>query len=72
MSSIEQTLSIIKPDAVERNLQEEIKNEFTKNGFFILKEKSIASCTSRNTKSFKFFFTFQIQPSSLSACCYNN
>ena len=33
MSNIEQTLSIIKPDAVERNLQEEIKNEFTKNGF---------------------------------------
>ena len=28
MSNIEQTLSIIKPDAVERNLQEEIKIEF--------------------------------------------
>ena len=28
MNSIEQTLSIIKPDAVERNLQDEIKNEF--------------------------------------------
>ena len=41
MSSIEQTLSIIKPDAVERNLQEEIKNEFKKNGFLILKEKKI-------------------------------
>ena len=27
MSNLEQTLSIIKPDAVERNLQEEIKNE---------------------------------------------
>ena len=39
MSKIEQTLSIIKPDAVERNLQEEIKNEFKKNGFLILKEK---------------------------------
>ena len=34
MSNIEQTLSIIKPDAVERNLQEEIKNEFTKIWFF--------------------------------------
>ena len=41
MSNIEQTLSIIKPDAVERNLQEEIKNEFKKNGFLILKEKKI-------------------------------
>ena len=28
MSNIEQTLSIIKPDAVERNLQDQIKNEF--------------------------------------------
>ena len=39
MSNIEQTLSIIKPDAVERNLSEEIKNEFKKWGFNILKEK---------------------------------
>ena len=41
MSETEQTLSIIKPDAVERNLQEEIKNEFKKNGFEIVKEKKI-------------------------------
>ena len=41
MSNVEQTLSIIKPDAVERNLQEEIKNEFKKNGFLIVKEKKI-------------------------------
>ena len=39
MNNLEQTLSIIKPDAVERNLQEEIKNEFKKNNFFIIKEK---------------------------------
>ena len=39
MNNLEQTLSIIKPDAVERNLSEEIKNEFKKNGFNILKEK---------------------------------
>ena len=39
MSNIEQTLSIIKPDAVERNLQDQIKNEFKKNGFEILKKK---------------------------------
>jgi len=41
MNNLEQTLSIIKPDAVERNLQEEIKNEFKKNNFLIVKEKKI-------------------------------
>ena len=41
MSNIEQTLSIIKPDAVERNLQDQIKNEFINNRFEILKEKKI-------------------------------
>ena len=41
MSNIEQTLSIIKPDAVERNLQDEIKQEFINKGFEIIKEKKI-------------------------------
>ncbi len=41
MSNIEQTLSIIKPDAVERNLQDQIKEEFINNGFEIIKEKKI-------------------------------
>tara|TARA_B100001027_G_C16149485_1_gene277396 strand:+ start:155 stop:562 length:408 start_codon:yes stop_codon:yes gene_type:complete len=41
MSSSEQTLSIIKPDAVERNLIEEIKNIFISNNFIIFKEKKI-------------------------------
>ena len=41
MSKIEQTLSIIKPDAVERNLQEEIKKNFIENGFNIKNEKKI-------------------------------
>ena len=41
MSNIEQTLSIIKPDAVERNLQDEIKQEFLNKGFQIKKEKKI-------------------------------
>jgi nucleoside-diphosphate kinase len=41
MSSIEQTLSIIKPDAVERNLDNEIKEMFKNNGFNILKDKKI-------------------------------
>tara|TARA_Y100001935_G_scaffold208915_1_gene178577 strand:+ start:30 stop:440 length:411 start_codon:yes stop_codon:yes gene_type:complete len=41
MSNIEQTLSIIKPDAVERNLEGEIKEMFKNSGFQILKEKKI-------------------------------
>tara|TARA_Y100000817_G_C16695852_1_gene472520 strand:- start:249 stop:659 length:411 start_codon:yes stop_codon:yes gene_type:complete len=41
MSNIEQTLSIIKPDAVERNLQDEIKKNFIENGFNIKNEKKI-------------------------------
>ena len=40
MSNLEQTLSIIKPDAVERNLDSEIKNIFQNNGFKIVKEKN--------------------------------
>ena len=38
---IEQTLSIIKPDAVERNLIEEIKSIFTKNNLKIKEDKKI-------------------------------
>ncbi len=41
MSNLEQTLSIIKPDAVERNLDNEIKDIFNKKGFKIIKEKKI-------------------------------
>ena len=43
MSNLEQTLSIIKPDAVERNLENEIKEMFKSMGFSILKEKKIIS-----------------------------
>ena len=39
MSNKEQTLSIIKPDAVERNLDNEIKEMFKNKGFSMLKEK---------------------------------
>ena len=39
MSNIERTLSIIKPDAVERNLENEIKQMFKDKGFQITKEK---------------------------------
>ena len=41
MSNLEQTLSIIKPDAVERNLTEEIKNIFVKNRLNIKDSKKI-------------------------------
>ena len=41
MSNLERTLSIIKPDAVERNLENEIKKMFMENGFKIIKEKKI-------------------------------
>ena len=41
MSNIEQTLSIIKPDAVERNLVDKIKNIFTKNNLNIKEDKKI-------------------------------
>ena len=39
MNNVEQTLSIIKPDAVERSLENEIKNMFKEEGFKIIKEK---------------------------------
>ena len=41
MSSIEQTLSIIKPDAVERNLAEDIKKKFLDNNLKIIQSKKI-------------------------------
>ncbi|MBM3631054.1 MAG: nucleoside-diphosphate kinase [Alphaproteobacteria bacterium] len=41
MSNLERTLSIIKPDAVERNLDDQIKKMFENQGFKIIKEKKI-------------------------------
>ena len=41
MNNIEQTLSIIKPDAVERNLTDEIKKIFTNNNLNIKESKKI-------------------------------
>ena len=41
MSKVEQTLSLIKPDAVERNLEEEIKQFFINSGFKITKQKKV-------------------------------
>ena len=47
MSDIEQTLSIIKPDAVERNLSKNIKEIFTKNNLNI---KTVKKFTLQKTK----------------------
>ena len=41
MSSLEKTLSIIKPDAVERNLDNKIKSFFEKNNLKIIKSKKV-------------------------------
>ena len=67
MSSIEQTLSIIKLDAVERNLQEEIKNEFKKNGFSIVKEKKIHISKS---EAEQFYKIHQTKPFYNDLCAY--
>ena len=53
MSNIEQTLSIIKPDAVERNLEGEIKQMFKNKRFKILKEKKIQIEKSEAEKFYK-------------------
>ena len=67
MSNIEQTLSIIKPDAVERNLQDQIKNEFKNNGFEILKEKKIH--ISKNEAE-KFYKVHESKPFYNDLCAY--
>ena len=53
MSNVEQTLSIIKPDAVERNLDNEIKEMFKNKGFKIIKEKKIQIDKSEAEKFYK-------------------
>ena len=67
MSSIEQTLSIIKPDAVERNLQEEIKKNFLENGFAIKDEKKIHIS---KTEAEEFYKVHQSKPFYGELCNY--
>ena len=67
MNNLEQTLSIIKPDAVERNLSEEIKSEFEKNGFNILKEKKIKL---EKSDAEKFYKIHQTKPFYNGLCDY--
>ena len=56
MSNIERTLSIIKPDAVERNLENEIKQMFKDKGFQIIKEKKIQIETGIRSIIVYYFF----------------
>ena len=53
MNNLEKTLSIIKPDAVERNLDNEIKEIFKNKGFQIIKEKKIQIEKSEAEKFYK-------------------
>ena len=53
MSNLEQTLSIIKPDAVERNLENEIKEIFKNKNFNIIKEKKIKLSKSEAEEFYK-------------------
>ena len=67
MSNTEQTLSIIKPDAVERNLAEEIKKEFRSNGFNISNEKKIKL---EKNEAEKFYQVHQSKPFYNDLCSY--
>ena len=67
MSNIEQTLSIIKPDAVERNLQDQIKSEFKSNGFEIIKDKKI-HITKEEAE--KFYKVHESKPFYSDLCAY--
>ena len=67
MSNIEQTLSIIKPDAVERNLNDEIKQMFIKNGFNIFKEKKIQI---EKSEAEKFYKVHETKPFYNDLCSY--
>jgi len=67
MSNLEKTLSIIKPDAVERNLVEEIKNIFVKNNLKILDSKKIQ--ISKDEAS-EFYKVHQSKPFYNDLCAY--
>ena len=67
MSNLEQTLSIIKPDAVERNLENEIKEIFKSNGFTILKEKKIQI---EKSEAEKFYKVHETKPFYNDLCAY--
>ena len=67
MSEIEQTLSIIKPDAVERNLVDDIKNIFINNNLNIKESKKIH--ISKDEAS-EFYRVHQSKPFYNDLCAY--
>ena len=67
MSNIEQTLSIIKPDAVERNLDNEIKEMFKNKGFNIIKDKKIQMVKS---EAEQFYKVHETKPFYNDLCAY--
>ncbi len=67
MSNIEQTLSIIKPDAVERNLSEKIKEIFLKNKLKILESKKIKLSVEEASE---FYKVHQTKPFYNNLCKY--
>tara|TARA_X000001036_G_C20032689_1_gene543407 strand:- start:63 stop:464 length:402 start_codon:yes stop_codon:yes gene_type:complete len=64
---VEQTLSIIKPDAVERNLVEEIKNIFIKNNLKIVNEKKLHI---NKEEALEFYKVHQSKPFYDKLCSY--
>ena len=67
MSNIERTLSIIKPDAVERNLDGQIKEMFLSNGFTIVQEKKIKI---EKLEAEKFYKVHETKPFYNDLCTY--
>ena len=67
MSNLEQTLSIVKPDAVERKLDEEIKDIFINKGFNILKKKKIQIT---KLEAEQFYKIHQTKPFYNDLCAY--
>tara|TARA_S200000501_G_scaffold217605_1_gene204220 strand:+ start:578 stop:988 length:411 start_codon:yes stop_codon:yes gene_type:complete len=67
MNNIEQTLSIIKPDAVERNLENSIKELFMSNGFKIVEEKKIQI---EKSEAEKFYKVHETKPFYNDLCTY--
>ena len=67
MSNIQQTLSIIKPDALDRDLDNEIKEMFKIKGFTILKEKKIKI---EKSEAEKFYKVHETKPFYNDLCSY--
>ena len=67
MSNLEKTLSIIKPDAVERNLDDQIKEIFISKGFLIKNEKKIQI---EKSEAEKFYKVHETKPFYNDLCAY--